>query len=60
MEPDHNETNLACTVCGDDLSPQQLDEGEELSCEHCDQMSAEETDERLIRIVRRGHYYRLG
>ncbi len=38
-----------CAHCGDDLSQERIDQGEELICEHCRDLSDEEHDDRLIR-----------
>jgi len=44
-------------VCGDDLSAEQLDEGEELSCSDCEDLPAEEQAQRLYRMDTRSRWY---
>ncbi len=57
MSDDQTRSRLACMVCGDDLSAEQLDEGEELSCSDCEDLPAEEQAQRLYRMDTRSRWY---
>ncbi len=57
---DHRETHerVFCSLCGDDISVEQVESGEELDCDHCREMASEEREQRIVHANYDGRWYR--